>query len=226
MNDPRRWSAVVVFAIAMALLEAAVVTYLRTLLDRVDPYQPSPLPVPSWLMHIELARELSAVIMIGSVAWLAGYSGRARFGYFLLAFGTWDIFYYVFLAPMSGWPRSVLDWDVLFLIPLPWWGPVLAPVLIAALMVAGGSLITQFGKGESALWPRPAWWLVSLAGALLALYVFMADAIRAPEWTEEALAQILPVTFNWQLFSLALVLMSTPIANMFLQLGPGANRKI
>jgi hypothetical protein len=226
MNDPRRWTTVVVFAIAMALLEAAVVTYLRTFLDRVDPYQPSPLPLPGGLIRIEIAREMATVIMLGSTAWLAGRNWRARFGYFLIAFGVWDIFYYVFLAPMSGWPRSLLDWDVLFLIPLPWWGPVLAPTLIAALMVIGGTMITQFGKGVAALWPGPVWWVISFGGALLALYVFMADSLHAPEWSEEALTKILPVVFNWPLFFLALGLMSAPAVNMCWELGLGVKKKI
>ena len=78
MNDSRRWSAVCVFSIAMALLEAAIVTYLRVFLDRVDPYQPNPLPVPAWLMHIEIAREAATVVMLASVAWLAGRNWRAR----------------------------------------------------------------------------------------------------------------------------------------------------
>jgi hypothetical protein len=219
MNDPRPWTAVVVYAIAMALLEAAVVTYLRTMLDRVDPYQPSPLPVPPWLMRIEVARELATMVMLGTVAWLAGRNWRTCFGYFLVAFGVWDIFYYVFLAPMSGWPRSLLDWDVLFLIPLPWWGPVLSPVSIAALMVAVGTLITQSGREERVLWPRPAAWALSIAGALLALYVFMADALHAPEWNAEMLGQILPAAFNWPLFGVALAMMSAPVFDMVRQLG-------
>ncbi len=218
MNDPRRWTAVVIYASAMALLEAAAVTYLRTLLDRIDPFQPNPLPAPAWLMQTEIAREVATLIMLGAIAWLAGRNWRVRLGYFLVAFGIWDIFYYVFLAPMSGWPRSLLDWDVLFLIPLPWWGPVLAPVCIAALMVFGGTLIGQFGKGEGALWPGRVSWALSLAGALLALYAFMADALHAPEWSEEALGKIMPVAFNWPLFAVALGLMSAPIVDMCLQL--------
>lgn len=225
MNDPRRWTAVCVFSVAMALLEAAVVSYLRIFLDRVDPYQPDPLPVPAWLMHIEIAREAATLIMLVSVAWLAGCNWRARFGYFLFAFGVWDIFYYVFLVPFTGWPRSLLDWDVLFLIPLPWWGPVLAPVSIATLMLAGGTLITQFGKRETPLWPQFLWWMASLAGALLALYVFMADAIHAPEWSEEALSGILPVAFDWPMFLLALTFMSAPVANMCWQVWSRMARK-
>ena len=175
-------------------------------------------------MRIELAREAATVIMLGTTAWLAARNFKGRFAYFLIAFGVWDIFYYVFLAPMSGWPRSPLDWDVLFLIPLPWWGPVLAPVLIAALMVVCGTIITQLGKAEAALWPRPVWWGVSLAGAVLALYVFMADALHAPEWSEETLMNILPVAFNWPLFCVALILMSAPIVDMCRKRGPDLNK--
>ena len=42
--DYARWFVVIVFAIAMAWVEAAVVLYLRTLTNRIDPYQPNPLP--------------------------------------------------------------------------------------------------------------------------------------------------------------------------------------
>jgi len=218
MRDAGRWSAVVVYAIAMALLEAAVVTYLRTLLGRIDPYQSVPLPAPAWLMHTELAREAATLVMLAAVAWLAGRERRSRFGYFALAFGVWDIFYYLFLVPMSGWPRSPLDWDVLFLIPLPWWGPVLAPVSIAALMVAGGTLLTQCAKDGRAPWPGRASLAAGGAGALLALYAFMADALRAPEWTAQALGRILPAAFDWPLFALALALMCVPLADLLRQL--------
>lgn len=214
MTDKRRWAAVVIYATAMALVESAVVTYLRVFLNRVDPYQPNPFPVPAWLIHTEVVREAATLVMLVAVGWLAGRAWRSRLGYFLIAFGVWDIFYYVFLVPMSGWPRSLLDWDILFLIPLPWWGPVLAPVSIASLMVVGGTLMSQFEQGEHTLWPRrEAWWL-SLGGGVLALYVFMADALHAPDWSEETLHNILPTWFNWPLFIVALALMSAPVLDM------------
>ena len=52
---------------------------------------------------------------------------------------------------MSGWPRSLFDWDVLFLLPLPWWGPVLAPVSIAVLMIVWGTIVTESPERREAV---------------------------------------------------------------------------
>ena len=87
-------------------------------------------------------------------------------------------------------------------------------------------MIAQLGKGEATLWPAPVSWYMSLAGALLALYVFMADALHAPEWSEETLTNILPVAFNWSLFLPALALMCAPIVNMLWKLGFGERQKV
>ena len=214
MRESGRWITVVIFAIAMALVEAAVVAYLRTLIGSADPYRAGALTLPAWMMRTEIAREAATLVMLATVAWLAGRNWRARLGYFLIAFGVWDIFYYLFLAPISGWPRSLLAWDVLFLIPLPWWGPVFAPTSIAVLMFALGTQITQFGKDESPPWPSLLSWSLCIAGTLLALYVFMTDAIHAPKWDAETLNNILPVSFNWMLFIVALVLMAAPVVEL------------
>jgi hypothetical protein len=134
--------------------------------------------------------------------------------YTLVAFGIWDIFYYVFLVPISGWPRSLLDWDILFLIPLPWWGPVIAPMLIAALMIAGGTLVSQFDCPEQPLWPsRPAFAL-NIGGVCLALFVFMSDALKVAGDGVEALRNLLPERFNWPLFVVALALMAAPVLDL------------
>ncbi|HEV8540452.1 MAG TPA: hypothetical protein VGQ60_04745 [Nitrospiraceae bacterium] len=223
MNEAFRWTAVVVYAIAMALVEAAVVTYLRVFLGRVDPYQYQPLDVPDWLLSTEMVREGATMVMLIAVGWLAGRTPRSRFGYFLIAFGVWDICYYVFLAPLSGWPRSILDWDVLFLIPLPWWGPVLAPMSIAAVMITTGTLMSQLEQERGGLWPGRWAWLLSLAGALLALYVFMADSLEVVGKGDVALRSVLPTWFNWPLFIVALALMAAPAADMCRQRWSGRN---
>ena len=135
----RCWLVVILFAVAMAWVEAASVYYIRVVVDRIVPYQQNPLPVGGVLGAVELVREASTLIMLLTVGILAGRAWHERLGYSALAFGVWDILYYVFLRVMSGWPTSLLDWDVLFLLPLPWWGPVLAPVSIALLMVVWGT---------------------------------------------------------------------------------------
>jgi len=201
---------VALFAAAMAWVEAAVVYYLRTMIDRIDPYQAMPLPLIGNLGSAELVREAATMIMLVAVGWLAGTSLRNRMAYAVAAFGLWDILYYVFLKVMCDWPASPLDWDLLFLIPLPWWGPVVAPVSIAALMIAWGVLVV-LSPNEAALRTPAAAWAGCFAGILLALYVFMADAIRIAGQGTDALRRLLPEAFNWPLFLVALTLMSLPV---------------
>jgi hypothetical protein len=203
---------VVTFAAGMAWVEAACVFYLRVMVDRVVPYQSNPLPINGLLGQVELVREGATLLMLATIGMLAGRTWRARLGYAAIAFGFWDILYYVFLRIVSGWPTSLFDWDVLFLLPLPWWGPVLAPVSVAALMIAWGALVTQRPHRVPATRFTRASWAVSLTGILLALAVFMSDSIRAVPAGPDAVRQVLPTTFNWPVFAAALVMMATPLA--------------
>jgi len=211
-DHARRWLLVVVYAAAMAWVEAAVVFYLRKMVNRIEPYQPTPLPEFGGIGPAEMMREFCTLVMLLAVGWLAGKTTRARLGYCLLAFGVWDILYYVFLKVITGWPGGLLDWDLLFLLPLPWWGPVIAPVSIAVLMILWGTAVTQFE------WSRPVVsdsfraWALAAIGVVTALYVFMADAIRVAGQGAEAVRNVLPQQFNWPLFLVALALMAAPVA--------------
>jgi hypothetical protein len=195
-----------------------VVLYLRVLTDRMQPYQANPLPQSVGgqiaLGQAELVREAATILMLLAVGWLAGRTVRSRLAYFTIAFGVWDIFYYIFLIPLTGWPKSLLDWDILFLLPMPWWGPVIAPVSIAVLMIIGGTLVSQFDQPERPLWPNGRVLAVGLVGAGLALYVFMADALRVIDQGREAIRHVLPTAFNWPLFAVGLALMALPVANV------------
>ena len=207
-SERTRFAIVIAFAIAMAQVEAASVFYIRALVDRIEPYQVNPLPIHGALGNVELWREAATLVMIATLGMLAGRTWRHRAGYAAIAFGTWDIFYYVFLRLMSGWPRTLLDWDILFLLPLPWWGPVLAPVTIAMLMIVWGTLVTQSTSRAT-----EARWAATLAGIgiVVALAVFMIDAWRALPHGRDAVLQVLPTTFNWPMFWVALLLMASPV---------------
>ncbi len=206
-----------VFALAMAWVEAAAVFYLRSLVKRVEPYQPVPLPGVGGFGEAELVRELATLVMLAAVGMLAGRTARGRFGYACVAFGVWDIAYYVFLKALTGWPHSLLDWDILFLLPLPWWGPVLAPVLIAVLLLAGGALLGLGDQPDRPLWPgRLSVW-AGAVGAGVALAVFMADAARLLPAGEAAIRRMLPTRFPWLWFLLAWGLMAAPVVDLVRQ---------
>jgi hypothetical protein len=207
----QRWFVVVVYAAAMAWVESAVVFYLRSMINRIEPHQPGPFPIIGGFGWVELVRELATLVMLFLVGLLAGRTWRARIGYSVIAFGVWDIFYYVFLKMMCGWPHSLLDWDVLFLLPMPWWGPVLAPVLISLLMIFWGTMVTQFERRQGLTLSNWRVWVLNFAGIALALYVFMADTLAAAPRGLEAVCNVLPEKFNWPLFGVALLLMAAPV---------------
>jgi len=177
MSDQRRriiWSAVLLFAVAMAYFEAAIVVYLRELFYPGGFSFPLIL-IPTRLVLIELGRELASLVMLAAVAVIAGRNRWERFGYFLVTFGVWDIFYYVFLKVTIDWPASLLDWDILFLIPLPWIGPVIAPCLVALEMIVAGALIVRLYRQARQF--RPGWpsWALGSAATASVLYSFMRD---------------------------------------------------
>jgi hypothetical protein len=223
MRERTRWFIVVTFAVAMAWMESATVVYLRLLVGRINPYQADPLPVSVGLGNTELIREAATMIMLLAAGLLAGRTWRSRLAYALIAFGVWDIFYYVFLAIISAWPRSLLDWDVLFLIPLPWWGPVLAPMLIALLMIVGGTLVVHADRLEHPIWPDWKVWALNLSGVILALIIFMLPALHSLANGTPSVRQALPTEFYWLPFSIALLLMAAPIVDVGRKVMPASH---
>jgi hypothetical protein len=210
-----RCLAVALYAVAMAYVESAAVVYLRTIyggIDPVGPRHPPIVPLPDFVW-IEIGREAATVVMLASVAYLAATSLAGRLGAFAIAMGVWDIFYYVFLWLFAGWPSSPLDPDVLFLIPLPWWGPVLSPVLVAAVIVLAGAaaMAREFGDGLPR--PRHRDVVAVLAGAGLCLVAFMANALLAlPNGGIEAAYYARGGPFPWPIYALGLLLGSAGLA--------------
>jgi len=199
------WLVVVIFAIGMAWVEAACVYYLRLLVGRLDPYQANPLPAHGVVDQVELVREAATLVMLLAIGMLAGLTWYSRL--------AWDIFYYVFLKVIYDWPRSLFDWDVLFLLPLPWWGPVLAPVCIALLMIVWGTLVSQHAVRAPDAAAMPMLWGLTGLGVVTALYVFMADSLHAARHGLDMTA-VLPTDFKWSVFIVALALMAAPVANI------------
>ena len=142
----------VLFAVAMGWLEGVAVVYIRALLGiahgggypgaKAVLARMAALP---WLVPTEQGREVATLAMLAAAAWIAAPRARGRLGAFLLAFGVWDIAYYVALWTMLRWPPSLATMDMLFLIPPHswWYQPVWVPVAISGGMVAVG--IRMFG---------------------------------------------------------------------------------
>jgi hypothetical protein len=190
---------VALFAVAMAYLEAATVVYLRRVFGITDLIRDISILDPL-IARVELGRELATLLMLLAVGWTAGKSRQSRLGFAFFAFGLWDIVYYAWLRIFLGWPESLFSPDILFLVPLPWWGPVLSPVLIALLCMVGGALAVRADDRGMTLRPELGEWLAATAGVLAVLYAFMADALAALPADAETLNRLRPTPFHWPVF--------------------------
>ena len=204
----------VLFSIAMGFLEAAVVVYLRQL------YYPEGFSFPLKIMalealSIEYLREFSTLVMLFSIAMIAGRKFYDRFAYFLLCFGIWDIFYYVWLKVLLNWPESFLTWDILFLIPVVWSGPVLAPVLCALTMVVISASILSFQQKGYRVKMKLLEWILLFLGTFIILITFLWEygtliiqggfllkivTLATDPLFKQVIAEHIPNSFNWYLF--------------------------
>lgn len=199
--------ALFLFGISFGYVEAAVVVYLRAIYDPIrerlhpgrQPHDLFPLISPQQLadagpenprrLVIEIGREAATMAMLAGIALACGRTLYESIAAFAIVFGVWDIAFYGFLRLMIHWPESLATWDILFLIPLPWIGPVWAPVLVALTMIVCGLIALRNGglpiPGRS--------WLGILAGALVIILAFVWDF-------RNIAAGGTPNHFNWLLF--------------------------
>jgi hypothetical protein len=198
------------YALAMALVEAAIVIHLRHLYYPVDPRALFPLEVfsPADLV-LELARELATAVMILAVAVLAERGFPRRFAAFVFVFGLWDLGYYAWLKAFLDWPRHWQEWDVLYLIPWPWFSPWIAPALIAALFVGWGGW--TLAAAERTFRLRAADVTLFVVGALLALAAFLLPAAPLLAGGTEAFRGWTPGSFSWWLYVPGLALMAASL---------------
>ncbi len=208
------------FALAMALVEAAIVIHLRGLYYPQDRLAIFPLRMLSPAdLRLEWAREAATVVMLLAVALLIERGPARVFAAFLYLFGLWDLGYYLWLKVFLGWPVSWSEWDVLFLIPWPWLGPWLAPAAIALLFVLwGGAVLAsarepRFTRLTAALF---------LNGALLALAAFLEPGWGLLAHGPEAFEGYVPGRLRWELFGAGYALMAAGLCGA---LRPGGRRK-
>lgn len=211
-----------IFAIAMGFLESAVVIYLRAL------YYPLgftfPLcSMPTLITKVEIVREIATILMLVAIGYLAGKTKLERFAWFVYAFALWDLVYYLGLYICLAWPASLHTWDILFLIPIPWVGPVWSVYAIALLMLAGGLHVIYECSQNSYFKISKRKWLALWSGISICLIAFMLDYLRyssTAHWLNilvgdgfvlSNLNGYIPNQFNVPLFLSGLLTMAAPI---------------
>jgi hypothetical protein len=190
----RRYGWCAGFAIAFAYIESSVVVYLRFL------YYPEGFSFPLKLMGLpilltEACREVATIAVLVALSRLAEKTLKHRIFLFLYCFGIWDIFYYLWLKVIVDWPTTLFDWDVLFLIPLPWVGPVLSPILISLLFIAAAVTINHLESTGRSINFSPLDWITGLAAVLTVIGSFL--------WESGSVLRIaIPKRYPWWLWGI------------------------
>ncbi len=211
----RWWLALLIFGVAMGALEGVVVVYLRALYYQ-DGFVFPLAAMPRAIYLTELFREGCTLLMLGGLAALAANGALRQFAVFLWSFAIWDVAYYVFLKLALDWPESLFTWDILFLIPVPWVGPVLAPLLYCVAMCAVGCGAWQLAEAGLRFRRSDVAWLA--ASVMLVLWSFMEeplqliarvvadepDRARHTALVTAAFRSYVPACFNWPVFSAGL----------------------
>lgn len=218
-----------IFGIAMGWFEAVLVVYLR-LLYHPQGFAFPMILIPPEMIAIEWLRELATIVMLLTVALLAGKNRLQKFAYFIYTFAVWDIVYYVGLKSMLDWPDSLFTWDVLFLIPVTWVGPVIAPVICSMTMIVLSLCIVVLQEKGRLVKLKIHEWMMILLGAVVIFITFIWDYGRLiieggflPQlWTlgyNEAFLNIIseyvPTAYNWALFGLGELLILGALLSMF-----------
>ncbi len=186
----------------MGIFEGAVVVYLREI------YYPSgfafPLnPMDNRIAITEIFRELASLCMLLSVSILAGKNLSQRFALFIYSFAIWDIIYYVLLWLILSWPESLMTWDILFLLPVTWTGPVITPVIVSVLMIFLATMIYYFNrKSENQTIITTKEWMYLISGAFIIFVSFIWDYCKFLT-NNISSAELRSKTFSDQLFDLS-----------------------
>lgn len=181
----KRLCIAVVFSIAFGYIEAAVVVYLREIFHPDGFIFPMAVfgkdAVSARLLLTEIGREAATIVLIFTGAWLFGRNRQQRFAYFLVIFAIWDIFYYVWLKALLNWPASIMDWDILFLMPITWASPVFYPVLISMTMLVFAVVILYCSSHARPVKTTLSDWLAFSLSALIVVESFCIAGVHITE---------------------------------------------
>ena len=166
-----------IFAISMAFFESAVVVYLRHI-AYPEGFSFPLKPLDQSLSITELWREVFSMIMLLSVAFVITRNRMERFAWFIYNFAIWDIFYYIFLKLILGWPASFLTMDILFLIPFIWTGPVIAPILLSILMIVLALSVLKFTTQSRRVHFKPLEIWLLIGGSIISIFSFLLDYLH------------------------------------------------
>jgi hypothetical protein len=175
VNFPFRTLLIVtLFFIALGYIESAVVIYMREILYPAG-FQFPLAPIEMNLAITEILRELATLVILVCIGMITGRSFSEGFAWCLYSFAIWDLFYYIFLKLLIDWPESLMTWDILFMIPTTWVGPVITPVIVSLTMILLAMILVYFNRKTEALKINRIEWGILITGSIILILSWTWD---------------------------------------------------
>ena len=213
----------------MGFMESAVVVYLRKIYY-ADGFEFPLKIIDNRIGLTEILRETATMLILIAAGMMGGRTKTEKFGFFVFCFAVWDIFYYIFLKVLLDWPESLLTWDILFLIPVVWVGPVIGPMINSLTMILLALLISYFTDNITKIKISPKEWSLLILGSIVIIVSYTYDytnyMLNEFSFTElisnsssgeilEYSSEYVPVKFAWRIYIVGEIILIAAIISFF-----------
>lgn len=141
--------ALTALCIAIAYVDAVATFYVRGMQQIAqhggDFAQAVTEAMPPRIVTLEQTRQAATVLVLVTVAVVAGRNLQQQFGTAFFALGGWIVLRYAAIRTITDWPTALTDVDTVIFLPDPVYAPVWMPIVIGLGVAAIGVTLVRGG---------------------------------------------------------------------------------
>jgi len=141
--------ALTALCIAIGYVDAVATFYVRGMLQVAQEgggfAQAVTEAMPPRIVALEQTRQAATVLVLVTVAIVAGRNLHQQFGTAFFALGGWTVCRYIAMRTITDWPGALTDVDTVLYLPHAVYAPVWMPIVIALGVMAIGATLVRAG---------------------------------------------------------------------------------
>lgn len=138
--------------IAMAYIDALASFYVRGMIqaghEGAEFATGAVQEMPQRIISLELTRQAAFVLVLLTVAIVAGRNGLQQAGSFIFCVGAWIVLRYIAIRALTDWPASLVELDAVIFLPEPLYAPIWMTLILGLALGATGVLLIRSGAAR------------------------------------------------------------------------------